>query len=212
MGYLTFCNMSKLQGLSLPTPWSLQPAPYAVDLARLRGGEDPNWAFREDTPFKGFRHASQKVHFHLPREEKGQLELGMVDEWLRMATGERFTTDTLGYVSDMWLQPVELYRDGDEKARAFPEEVEGQEGKKRITWARNWYPTLQLNLEIKKVLPPEGVEWLFVRVKAKQIKNGRLDVEVVILDEGAEIVALSQHVCLIVGSERNMAERKSSKL
>ena len=40
------------------------------------------------------------------------------------------------------------------------------------------------------------------------IKNGRIDLEVVILDEGGNIVALSQHVTLVLGAERNLAERK----
>ena len=69
-----------------------------------------------------------------------------------------------------------------------------------------------MNLEVKKTLPPEGVEWLFVRVRPKQIKNGRMDLEVVILDEQGDIVALSQHVCLILDAARNMAERKDKKI
>lgn len=76
--------------------------------------------------------------------------------------------------------------------------------------ARFWYPTVLLNIDFKKPLPEEGVEWLFVRVDTKQIKNGRMDLEVVILDEGGDIVALSQHVALAVGSERNIAARKTS--
>jgi acyl-CoA thioesterase FadM len=72
-----------------------------------------------------------------------------------------------------------------------------------------WYPTVLLNLDIKKALPAEGVEWLFVRVATKQIKNGRMDLEVVVFDEGGEIVALSHHVALAVGSERNLANRKT---
>jgi acyl-CoA thioesterase FadM len=75
--------------------------------------------------------------------------------------------------------------------------------------ARFWYPTVLLNIDFKKPLPEEGVEWLFVRVDTKQIKNGRMDLEVVILDEGGDIVALSQHVALAVGSERNIAARKT---
>lgn len=34
-----------------------------------------------------------------------------------------------------------------------------------------------------------------------------MDIDVVIMDEGGEIVALSQHVSLAVGSERNLAQR-----
>ena len=126
--------------------------------------------------------------------------------------------DSLGYVVDMWPQVVEAYR-GKDPQIASPasttttnQEQKQQVGKDGIppksAWANFWYPTLLLNLEVKKVLPPEGVEWLFVRVRAKQIKNGRLDLEVIVLDEGGDIVALSSHVALILGAERNMAERK----
>lgn len=60
------------------------------------------------------------------------------------------------------------------------------------------YPTLSLSLEVKKVLPPEGVQWLFMRARAKEIKNGRMDAEITILDEGLELVALSHQVSFIV--------------
>lgn len=77
------------------------------------------------------------------------------------------------------------------------------------TLSNLWYPTLLLNLDIKKALPEEGVEWLFVRVDAKQIKNGRMDLESVIMDEGGDIVALSHHVAFAVGPERNLAQRNT---
>lgn len=68
-----------------------------------------------------------------------------------------------------------------------------------------------LNLEIKKLLPPEGVEWLFVRVRAKVIRNGRMDLEVVVMDAEGDVVAISNHVALIMGTERNLAKRGNSK-
>lgn len=55
--------------------------------------------------------------------------------------------------------------------------------KAKNQWAWFWYPTLLLNLEIKKVLLSEGAEWLFLRVRAKMIKQGRMDLEVVVLDQ-----------------------------
>ena len=51
------------------------------------------------------------------------------------------------------------------------------------------------------------MEWLFSRVRAKKIENGRMDLEVEVRDEGGEVVVLSQHVALIVGAERNMSGR-----
>ena len=69
-----------------------------------------------------------------------------------------------------------------------------------------------LNLDFKKVIPDEGLEWLFVRVAAKQIRNGRMDLEIVILDAEGDIIALSHHVALALSSDRNIAERKSSRI
>ena len=114
----------------------------------------------------------------------------------------------------MWPQVVEAYRDDSSNGwdPASPAVTEQSTKMTKNKWARFWYPTLLLNLEMKKALPSEGLEWLFVRVRAKQIQNGRMDLEVVILDELGEIVALSQHVTLILSAERNMAERREPKL
>ena len=89
-----------------------------------------------------------------------------------------------------------------------PYDVESKDGSAKP--ARFWYPTVLLNMDFKKPLPEEGVEWLFVRVETKRIRNGRMDLEVVILDESGDIVALSQHVALAVGFERNVSARKTN--
>ena len=81
-------------------------------------------------------------------------------------------------------------------------------GKDEGWMSPQWYPTLSMDLEIKKLLPEEGVEWLFVRSQATQIKDGRMDVTVWILDEGGELVAISHHVCFIVNIAANMARGK----
>ncbi len=70
-----------------------------------------------------------------------------------------------------------------------------------------WFPTLVLNIEIKKLLPPEGVEWLFVRVRSKQVRNGRMDLEAVVLDVEGDIVALSSPVALLLSEEWNLRGR-----
>lgn len=70
------------------------------------------------------------------------------------------------------------------------------EGDQDVPYA---YPTLSMALEIKKLLPSERVKWLFVRAQAKQIKNGRFDAEVIVLDEKMELVAVSHQINSIVG-------------
>lgn len=84
-----------------------------------------------------------------------------------------------------------------------------KEQNRLIGWgARMWYPTLLLNLDVKKALPAEGVRWLYQRVQAKSIKNGRYDLEIIIKDETGDLVALSHHVVLAVSAERNTAARR----
>ncbi|KAF5879264.1 uncharacterized protein Bfra_006469ia [Botrytis fragariae] len=50
---------------------------------------------------------------------------------------------------------------------------------------------LATSIEIKKLLPPRGTKWLFMRAQAKEVKDGRLSMEVMLFDEGMELVALS---------------------
>ena len=100
--------------------------------------------------------------------------------------------------------PVEAFlRDASASA------AKGSPGKKART-ETFWYPTLLLNIDFKKALTEEGVEWLFSRVITKQIKNGRSDIDITIMDEQGDIVALSQHVALVVGTERNLSVRNNS--
>ena len=100
--------------------------------------------------------------------------------------------------------PVEAFL---HDSNPYDVEAEASPGKKPS--AKFWYPTVLLNLDFKKPLPEEGVEWLFVRCSSKKIKNGRMDLDIAILDEGGDIVALSQHVALAVSTERNIAARKT---
>lgn len=55
-----------------------------------------------------------------------------------------------------------------------------------------------MSMDIKKTLPSEGVQWLFLRAQVKTVRNGRMDAEVIILDEEFELVAVSHQVTFIV--------------
>ena len=60
------------------------------------------------------------------------------------------------------------------------------------------YLTASMSLEMKSVLPPEGVRWLFLRAQTKEIQNGRLDAEILILNETLDLVAISHQVSFII--------------
>ena len=205
--YLTMTNLSKEQGISLPTAFTLQhpiAAPPRPDFSALRENRDAHWArsdFPKDSPLSYTRCLRNCVYYD-PRG--GQPTKTVIDKWVRLASGENFTAASLGYVSDCWPYVVEAQRptlkEAEERRRRgesvpFPHD------------AKFWYPSVIINLEVKKALPEEGLEWLQLRVQSKQVRNGRLDLEVLLLDEHGDLVALSNHVNLILGSERNLAKR-----
>lgn len=206
VAYVTNTDLSRESGLTLPTGYTLPapaPPPAPADLARLgREGQDEHWQrFRpggDDVKKEGdYRAALGQSEFYVPR--RGVVQRSVVDMWVRLATGERFTNMLLGFVADMWPYVVESYRtavDADGQPLVDPGQV-------------FWYPTLALSIDIKQALPPDGVEWLFLRVASKQIHNGRLDLEVVVLDAQERLVSLNHHVSLIMDASRNLSARSS---
>ncbi|KAI1485285.1 thioesterase-like superfamily-domain-containing protein, partial [Biscogniauxia mediterranea] len=213
-------------GVSLETGWALHPPPPPppADFARLAAGrgEDAHWAELRERPFAEFRGAMGRLRMFVPRA-RARRPRHVVEEWVRFASGERFTNESVGFVSDAWPQlleegwgadpppaAVEGGKEGKEKEKQQQQEEDGKAVRERQRKAWHWYPTLVLNLDVKKALPPEGVEWLFVRLHAKQVKNGRLDYEIVIMDQTGDIVALSHHVVMVVDGERNLAKRRGT--
>jgi acyl-CoA thioesterase len=69
--------------------------------------------------------------------------------------------------------------------------------------------TLSMSTEIKKELPPDGVRWLYLRSEAKAIRNGRMDLEVLLFDQDMELVALSRQVAVLIPS---MNKKRNSRL
>ncbi|KAK5634469.1 hypothetical protein RRF57_010182 [Xylaria bambusicola] len=203
VAYLTNTNMDTEAGLTLRTGWSPDPPLPAppVDFAKLAAqGEDENWVMLKNLPHPKLRKAVNRVHMYVPRA--GQARPNMVDEWMRLKSGERFTMEGIGFVSDMWPQLIEgLVKQQETGRKELPKQKDGD----NQPWL--WFPTLTLNLDIKKALPPEGVEWLHVRVQTKHIKNGRYDYEVVVFDQSGDIVALSHHVAMVLDGTRNTAKR-----
>ena len=61
------------------------------------------------------------------------------------------------------------------------------------------------------MLPPQGVKWLFMRAQAKDIANGRMDVEVTILNDKLELVALSHHTCFVIDNAHGPMKRAARK-
>lgn len=71
-----------------------------------------------------------------------------------------------------------------------------------------WFPTMTLNVDFKRKLPENGLEWLFSRITTKVVKNGRMDIGIDLSDQEGNIIALAHHTALIMSGART---KKSSQ-
>jgi hypothetical protein len=230
-GYITMSNIVTEQGLSLDTGYTLFPQPLPADFELLASqSQDANYIHRGNDPFPSFRRAAQNVQIFVvkpsrkaPADASKGRPRALIEQWIRFTpktprynsgTVGRWTNDALGFLVDMFPQVVETYINPDVEEAAVGN-LSRTELKQFLTSgeprAAFWYPTLNLNLEVKKLLPEEGVEWLFVRVRAKAIRNGRFDLDIEVWDQDGEMVANSVHASLIVDASRNFARSDSSK-
>lgn len=108
------------------------------------------------------------------------------EQWVRWApgAGEGFSISSLAYLADSF--------------RPLPEAF-------GVTGC--WYPTMSYGLEVKRVPPEGGWEWLFVRIDMGESIGGRYDMTLVIADEEGDVVAVSKHTALIISAERNTKGR-----
>lgn len=201
--YITNGDISKEQGISLPTGWDVPVPPPTPDFTALDKNQDGHWK-RTIIPIMHRVPSIHNVEVYTLRSRPSELPKGANDYWIRLANGEKFVLSDLGYVVDC-LAPVvvESYRPEDDRQPAPQDTIPFS--------ALFWYPTLVLNLDVKKKMAPEGEEWLRLRIAAKQILRGRFDIEFLVFDARGEYVAGSHHVALAVGSEKNTAGREKPK-
>lgn len=223
-GYITMSNIATEEGLSLDTGYTLSsPTALPADLPTLAARAlDENYTIRAADPFPQFRRAAQNIQMFLVRPDRkdSSRPQSINDQWVRFSPNGvpsgRWTNDAMGFLVDMFPQIVEAYINPEtEEAAMSPHSQKQRRDSIQKTNAKGgrpfWYPTLVLNLDVKKLLPEEGVEWLFVRVRAKGIKNGRFDLDIEVWDEAGELVATSTHASLIVDASRNVAGRSKPK-
>jgi len=222
-GYITMSNMATEEGLSLDTSYQIHPPALPVDLRLLSSqGHDTNYTARAKDPFPQFRRAAQNIQMFLvqPERKPAHYPKAINDQWVRFSPNRqptgRWTNDALGFLVDMFPQIVESYVNPFVEEAALGRHSEAEIKKfmdSNEPRAKYWYPTLVLNLDVKKLLPEDGVEWLFVRVRAKSIRNGRFDLDVEVWDVEGELVATSCHASLVVDASRNTTRKtKQTKM
>jgi hypothetical protein len=160
-------------------------------------------------PNTKFRKATGRIRSWFPTA--GQPAQNVYDEWMCLRDGENWTNEKLGFLVDMFPQVCEVFILNGEDQYSPKLFKGGEDSQRKVKTIPHWYPTLLLNLDVKKALPEGGVKFLFLRLQTKAIKNGRYDLEIVVMDEQSDVVALSHHVCFAVSAERNTSERRKTE-
>ncbi|KAL4889268.1 thioesterase-like superfamily-domain-containing protein [Aspergillus ambiguus] len=210
-GYITVSPASAETGMTAESGWTLQPAALAgsradgtVDLAALeRTGRDGAWV-RLAAPYAEFRRVTQQIELYGPDPARGRPTV--VDQWALFQPGRsrtgRWTDTAVAFLVDMFPMALDGF---DTMASAVEGDGAAATRKKP---ASKWYPTVTMNIDFKKRLPADGVKWLYSRVHTKRVVNGRTDLDVVVLDEAGDVVALSTQVGLVVSASRNVGKRE----
>ncbi|KAJ5612805.1 hypothetical protein N7510_005999 [Penicillium lagena] len=216
-GYITVSPPDAEVGISAATGWVPQPSPPpgskpngGIDFAALaQRGSDGAWV-RLEPPFTEFRRAAAQLELYGPGKGEAQHRRTgslAIDQWARFRPGgdsnARWTDAAVVYLLDMF--PMAL--DGFDTVSATAEaKAQGTDVPENV--AKFWYPTVTLNIDMKKRLPAEGVEWLYSRIVTKVVRDGRTDLDVTVLDRNGEVIALSTQVGLVVSASRNLGSRK----
>ena len=194
-GYIVQTNFAKQSGLSRPTSWvgsAMAPRPPPIDFSRVeQTGEDANWLLDHglaNTTKTSFRRITRNLLFY---RQKHEPDPSISDQWIRLRPGGSgnpvapLPQEAVGLVVDIFPQMALFFS--------------GLEGR-----GTHWYPTVALNFEVKRNLPPGGADWLFTRARAGEVRNGRFDLQVIVLDQDGNLVAISTHISLVLSSERNI--------
>ncbi|KAL4911609.1 hypothetical protein BDW74DRAFT_10699 [Aspergillus multicolor] len=210
-GYITVSPASSEVGVSSKTEWEIHPEPVGgsrsdggVDFERLsQTGRDEAW-MRQDPPFADFRKATTQVELFGVDPARKKRKNGIVDQWARLkpeGNVTRWSNEGVVFLTDMF--PMAL--DGFDTMATGGESGSSTGGAGPT--AKYWFPTVSLSIDFKKRLPKAGEEWLYSRVVTKEVRNGRTDLDVTILDARGEIVALSTQIGLVVSASRNIGKR-----
>ncbi|KAI0106401.1 thioesterase family protein [Nemania sp. FL0031] len=203
--YATFTNLRTLTGITETTGYETTPAAALPDLPDFEmlktKGADSSWQVSRLPKGSGSWRSLRNWKFYLPRA--GPLTPGVLDMWIRMASGESITSGALAYAADSFPYNLHSFLTASPADRT---EQAQRDGQRRALW----FPTVTMNLDMKMALPEDGVEWLAVRITSKQIKNGMFDLDISIRNVDGELVALSHHVAMIVSLERNTGKSSPS--
>ncbi|OAA53297.1 hypothetical protein ISF_08911 [Cordyceps fumosorosea ARSEF 2679] len=228
LAYMVLADMDGFDAsFSLPTAYKTHAELSATsvpdpDFKRLvRDNCDDNWTLSVP-PGDWKKEAASLPGKALYVPKKGLFTPGVFDMWVRMATGEKLTQQSMPFVVD--LLPYELERylfspeakemiDQLQNAGKLPKSEGGSGSQKQGNKSQPyWLATLALSLETKDLLPDEGVDWLHVKLLAKNLSGGKFDQTIEVRDESGDLIMLGHSVSLALKFDRNTTGRTKSTL
>jgi acyl-coenzyme A thioesterase PaaI-like protein len=208
-GYVTVSDELADEGITLPTRWELNPAPVASgppvvdERGEVVGASSRVWRrVRVDEGDEEYRRVAMQSMVYVPAVQEG--EYSVLDQWTRLWPGgerggkARWTDEAAAHLLDIFPGALMSM----EKAVAGGRKGEGKDEVQAM-----WFPTVVLNVDFKRRLPEEGVEWLYSRVSMKSVLNGRTDIGVEMLDEEGRLVAVMSQVGMVMSASRNVGAK-----
>jgi hypothetical protein len=224
----TSTNFDKVLGPTVPTAWTLLPAPkpspdFRGCVAARR--PDPNWlTARMSGEVLGFT-----GHMLVLNPRGGFPVDGIHDAWYgftpahkheRMdATYLALMTDVIPSMSDTLMRNGGLY-----DAHAFLKKLERWEEEfpgvpaevttslAEAVKATTFNATVTLDIEFKRKLPPQDLEWVFTRTVTKMLDGGRMDLDITICNERMELVCTAQQLILVLEAQRKFRGGREGKM
>lgn len=219
----TTTNFDKPLGPSAPTDWTLHPpAPPTPDFTLIDARKpEPNWVTAvQQGELLTFSHRLLIVN---PR--RGFPVAGVCDAWYRFHGDERMDATYLSLMSDVipsmadTLMGSGLYNAHTFQAKAakWAEQNPGIPATMTNSIAgamqsKTFNITATLNIEFKKRLPAEGLEWIFTRTATKMLEDGRMALDITMCDERMDLVCEAHQLMLVLDAQRKFYKKRESKL
>ncbi|KAL0571006.1 hypothetical protein V5O48_010953 [Marasmius crinis-equi] len=217
----TSTNFDKPVGPTLSTDWNLHPTPQPVpNFDKVLGYQpDEHWLpahlAGEVIPF------TRRMLVLNPRD--GFPIDGICDAWYTFLGKERMDAthlalmaDYIPSMSDTLLNNGGLYdaRNTFRQVAQWAEKNPGVPAEltntlKDAMQASIFGYTLTLDIEFKRRLPKEGLQWIFQRAATRMLRDGRMDLDVTICDERMELLCLSRQVVLVLDAQRKFGGGKA---
>lgn len=230
--YSSFTNLKFPGQMSADTRWKLTPPAPTIAPALLGSDDVPDWV-SYTTPLapNSIRNGQAYVTHYLPIKSRSEnyCEHWIRPAWQNAATGApaTWTNELIHFAMDNHLiywgryvgRDVLPYGHYDAVVAAGLEQRQARrEGRDDRIFGKDLEPdgsipwlnsSVAISTEVKKVLPPEGVEWLFLRFFTVQLKDNRMDEQIYLLDVDGEVVAIMHHQVHVVPALSKSKDKKA---